>query len=141
MKNTEETFLFKDKQWSLVEDEVCRVINFTPLASVENNKAIRWDTSLPPYGVVSFLYNNQKLEGYITNEMHYNNPLFYKTKMHKFFALGLPKFYIMLCHKGTFSSWVDTWTKLKKERGQLHFSAITTMTSAIMVWKPEVMED
>jgi len=47
-----EITLLKDSQWAKIEEEVCRVINFNPLALVKNGKIRRIDVM--PYASVTF---------------------------------------------------------------------------------------
>jgi len=118
-----EITLLKDSQWAKIEEEVCRVINFNPLATVKNGKIRRIDVM--PYASVTF--ECKKIPGKITGFVNYREDFqhlwiafkergikkneevliiwsrnHYTFKWLRFFSFLLPKLRVMICPKGAY---------------------------------------
>ena len=44
-----EPLLLKDKDWAVVEDQVCLVTDFTPMAKVDNGRIVSFDGEIPVF--------------------------------------------------------------------------------------------
>lgn len=110
--------LLKDSEWSKIDGEICRVINFTPLASVKNDKILRVD--IMPYASLELecKKTQQKIIGFINYKedfkhlwlafkergIKHNEEVLiiwsrnhYTFKWLKFFSFLLPKLRVMIC--------------------------------------------
>lgn len=71
-----EIILRKDKEWSLIDGELCLITDFTPLSgsTVKNGIAISPDTS-KPYASVSIECKkvSKKITGFITHKLDFAN--------------------------------------------------------------------
>jgi len=113
--------LLKDSQWSAIDGELCRVIDFVPMASIKGGKIFAIDKTTP---YASVLLECKKLPtqvtGFITNKEDFlhlwtafkertikqdEEVLIIWTKKHyknlffRIFSAGLPKLWVMVCPK------------------------------------------
>lgn len=153
--NSEMSFL-KDTDWSAVDGEPCRVLAFTPMASVQNNTVVAFDRSLP-YAAVTLECKIAlgPVKGFITHKDDFfhlwaalkertlhdtEEVLIIWSKKHlkayaRLLSTFMPKLWVMVCQKGAFEIMTDpTW---KPElTGQARWNAM----KPLMEWKPAVME-
>jgi len=153
----ENNIMRKDSDWSVIDGELCRVIDFTPMALVQNGKVVAPDTTTP-YASVTLECKKipNKIKGFVTHKLDFTNLwkafkergisdneeviIFWTTKEYKYkflraFSALLPKMWVMICPKGAFEIETDpTW---KPElTGEARFKA----EAPIVDWKPEVMK-
>jgi hypothetical protein len=158
MEKSEKTItLLKDSEWSIIDGEVCRVVHFTPFASISKGKI--HDTGLTtPY--CSLTIECKKLpsqaNGYITHKIDFSNLWkafkergvndeeevliiwtikHYKSNIVKLFLAGMPKLWVMICHKYAFEALTDP-----KSRPDLSGMAYAAAVSSIVEYKPDVMQ-
>lgn len=151
-----ETILRKDSEWSVIDSEPCRVIEFTPSASVENGKVIS-SNKTEPYASVIFECKKlpQQTKGFICHKMDFQHLwaafkergvrqdeeviIFYSRKHFKsyakFFSAFMPRLWVMICQKGAFELMTDPNSR-PELRGEARFLA----ERPIAEWKPEVMK-
>lgn len=113
----------KDSEWSVIDGEPCRVIKFTPFASVENGKVIIANKT-EPYASVIFECKKlpQQAEGFICHKMDFQHlwmafnergvkeneeVIMFYSKKHlksyaKLFSAIMPRLWVMICPKGAF---------------------------------------
>ena len=116
-----EITLIKDGEWSVIDGEPCRVIDFTPWGSVKDGKFVS-PLKLMPYATIHIECKKlRKATGLITNKMDFmhlwaafkertikqNEEVIifwskknYKIKLLKFFPGFWPKLWVMVCQKG-----------------------------------------
>jgi hypothetical protein len=125
-KNGSEITLRKDKEWSSIDSELCRITDFTPLngSTVKGGEAISPVTT-EPYASVTIeckKYLN-KVTGFITHKIDFINlwtafrereigeseevliywtTKHYKSKMLGMFSVALPKIIVMVHEKGAY---------------------------------------
>lgn len=156
IKEPSEITLLKDSQWSLVDGEICRVLDFNPMMSeVKNGKVLSLDRTAP---YASIHLECKKLPGiitgFITNKtdiihlwmafkertiQQNEEVLIFWTKKHyksyaKLFSIFLPKMWVMVCPKGAFELYDPSY------RPELQGEARWKAKAPITDWKPEVME-
>lgn len=135
MNNKNEEILLTNKQWGKIESQICRIVEFTPTASFENNK-ITTANPTSPYASISFECDNEPetLKGFITHKEDFkalwnifkertiNNDeevLFtwsnkhYKNIFYSLLSNFLPKLWIMICKKSSFEIHTNKNYKLK----------------------------
>ncbi|HEY5614491.1 MAG TPA: hypothetical protein VIL52_00580 [Bacteroidota bacterium] len=145
----------KDKEWSMLEDEPCRVSNFIPSASVKNGEVIS-SNNTEPYAEV--MLESKKLsrqtKGYITHKIDFLHlwsafkergvgqneevvVLWSKKQLKnyaKIFSLFMPKLWVMICPKGAFELMSDSnW------KPELSGEARWNAQKPIVEWKPAVI--
>jgi len=152
----ENNIMRKDSEWSEIDGEPCRVIDFTSLASVEKGKVVAPDITTP-YASVTLECKKipNKVKGFVTHKMDFANLwkafkergisdneeviIFWSIKhyknIYKFSSLFLPRMWVMICHKGAFEIMVDPDCK-PELKGEARAKAMMP----IVDWKPEVME-
>ncbi len=64
--------MLKDSEWSLINGEPCKVINFTPLSSVENGKVVALNKT-EPYASVTLECKKlpQQTKGFICHKLDF----------------------------------------------------------------------
>lgn len=154
--NSSEISLLKDSDWSIIDSEPCRVINFTPMGSVKDGKVIAIDKSTP-YASITFECKKlpDRIKGFICHKMDFehlwaafkkrgvkNNEeviIFYSKKHFrsyaKIFSAFMPRLWVMICHKGAFELMTDP-----NHKPEIKGEARYKMEKPIIDWKPEVME-
>lgn len=155
-KEKAETTLFKDREWSLVDGEICRVLNFIPVAEIKNGKVSSL-SSTTPYASIHFECRKlpQIATGYITHKTDFTHlwkvfkertvrqdqeVLFFWSKKHyrsyaKLFSVFLPRMRVMVCRKGAYQLHDPSFNP--ELNGEARFKAM----APIVDWKPEVMEE
>lgn len=145
-----------DNEWSKIEGEACRVVNFTPLATVKNGKVITQNKT-EPYASVIFKCKklSEETKGYICHKTDFQNlwsafrergvheneeVIIFYIKKHlksfaKFFSAFMPRFCIMICPEGAYELMTDP-----NNRPELQGEARFLAERPIIEWKPEVME-
>lgn len=147
--------LRKDREWSIIDGEACRVISFNPSASIKDGKIISANKT-EPYAAVILECKKipQQVKGYITHKLDFKhlwiafkergiNPneeviIFWSKKQlsgfAKLFSLIMPKLWVMICQKEAFELMTDpNW------RPELVGEARWNAEKPILDWKPEVM--
>ena len=157
MNNKNEETLLTNKQWSKIESKMCRILEFNPIASVENGK-ITISNTTTPYASISFQCSKESkiFKGSITHKEDFkvlwaifkerkigNNEevLFLWTNQHYkniFYSLlsrFMPKLWVMICKKSSFE--IYTNPNFKPElTGEARWLA----SQPIEDFKPDVME-
>jgi hypothetical protein len=156
MNDSDNIELVKDKEWSIIDGEACRVSHFTPFASVEKGK-IKNARLTTPYACISLecIKLTHEAKGYITHKVDFINlweafkvrgineeeeiivtwtQKNYKKYYKAFSFVGLPKLIIWICHKGSYEI-MNGVDKKPELTGRTWFEAI----KPIKEWKPEVM--
>lgn len=153
MENSE---LRKDNDWSIIDSEPCRVIEFTPLASVENGKVVV-SNKTEPYASVILECKKlpQQTKGFICHKMDFQHlwvafkergvrqdeeVIIFWSKKHlksfaKFFSTFMPRLWVMICQKGAFEL-ITNPNSQPELQGEARFLA----EKPIAEWKPEVMK-
>lgn len=69
-----EVTLLRDKDWSLVDGEICKIIAFTPLASIKNGTILKIDHSTP-YASITLECKKvpDTIKGFITHKDDFEN--------------------------------------------------------------------
>ena len=148
--------MLKDREWNEIDSEACRVINFTPLAAIENGEVKAFDKTTP---YASVLLECKKIptriEGFITHKIDFihlwvalkervlaenEEVIVIWSKKHlktsaKLFSAVMPKLWVMICPKGAFELMTDPNSK-----PELNGEARWNATKPIIDWKPEVMK-
>lgn len=155
MKNDEE-ILLSDKDWSKVDSQLCRIIEFIPMASVQNLKKTKIDLT-SPYALISFETSDEPkiLKGFITHRIDFKmlwhtfkerkihedeEVLFFWTNKHyknRFYSLlskFIPKMMIMICNKSSFEIMTNN-----DYRPELKGEARYLASKPIEEFKPDVM--
>lgn len=155
----ENKFLRKDSEWSVIDNKICRVIDFVPIGSiVKDGKVIAADMTTPYASIVIECKKiPQKITGFITHKTDFTNlwnafrerginkekeeviiswsTKHYKNKIYKMLSVSMPKMWIMICPKGAFELTTDSNWK-PELTGEARWNAM----KPIVEWKPEVME-
>ena len=148
--------LLKDSQWSAIDGELCRVVDFVPIASVEAGKIFAIGKT--PYASVVLECEKwpTKIKGFITHKMDFihlwtafkertikqdEEVIVVWSKKHskniiyKIFSTFMPKLWVMVCPRGAFE--LETNPGYRPElKGEARWNA----TKPIIDWKPEVMK-
>lgn len=153
--------LIKDKDWSAIDGEACRVIDFSPLGSVIdiNGKLLSEDKTTPYACITLECEKLGQIEGYITHKMDFTHlwaafkertvkedeeVIIFWTKKHykvhswvgrKLYSAFMPKLWVMICPKEAYD--LITNQNFKPE---IAGAARAKATSPIVDWKPEVMD-
>jgi len=147
----------KDSEWTLIEDEPCRVIDFTPLARVENGRVIAPNMT-DPYAslILECKKMPEVIRGYVTHKIDFANlwaafeergisdneeviiiwtTQHYKHKISKLLLPIFPKLWVMVYPKGALEIMVDPNWK-PELTGGARWNAMTPIAK----WKPEIMK-
>ena len=150
--------LIKDREWSVIDGEPCRVIYFGTLGSyIDTSGKIQSMDKTIPYAVVHIECKKlgKNITGYITHKMDFQHlwaafkertvkedeeVIIIWTKKHykrkaKLFYGFMPNLWVMVCPKGAFELIVDSSYKTELA-GEARWNAM----KPIIEWKPEVME-
>ncbi len=155
-RNIADQDLLKDSQWSVIDGEFCRVIDFIPMASIKEGKILAIDKTAPYASVVLECKKlPTKTKGSITHKVDFMNlwsafkergvkqdeeVLIFWTKKHfkrvyKIFSAFLPRLWVMVCPRGAFE--LQTNPGYRPElKGEARWNA----AKPIIDWKPGVME-
>jgi hypothetical protein len=147
--------LLKDKEWSVIDGELCRVKDFTPWAKVEDGRVIGFSKT-DPYASVVFECSGlpQDATGFITHKLDFlhlwsafnevgvgedEEVLFFWTKKNlkpyaRLLSKAMPKLWVMVCPKGAFELMTDPGFK-----PELTGLARWEAQRPLVEWKPEVM--
>jgi len=147
--------LLKDRDWGVIDGDICRVTNFSPLCSFKDGKVVTRDKATP-YASVEVEYKklSAKRVGFICHKVDFIHlwtafkekrqdqevlviwsRRHYKLWLYKLLSAFMPKMWILLCPEGAFE--LETDNAYKPElTGEARWKA----TAPIMEWKPEVME-
>jgi len=148
--------LLKDSQWSAIDGELCRVVDFFPIASVKGGKILAIGKT--PYASVVLECKKlpTKIKGFITHKVDFIHlwtafkertikedeeviiiwsKKHYKNIIYKIFSTFMPKLWVMVCPKGAFE--LHTNSNFKPE---LTGKARWLASQPIAEWKPEVMK-
>ncbi len=151
-----ETTLRKDSEWSVIDSEPCRVISFTPLASIENGKILA-SKKMEPYASVTLECKKipVAVKGFITHKEDFahlwaafrerrladnEEAIIIWSKKHlktyaKICSAFMPRLWVMICPKGAFEIMTDSnW------KPELTGEARWIATKSAVEWKPEVMK-
>jgi len=146
----EETVFLKDREWSVIDGEVCRATVFDDTNSHRN--------MFSPYAVITIECKKipNKINGYITHKvdlMHLRNafkerPLkedeevltiwtkkHYKNVLFKLSSFFMPKLIVWICKKGAYEL-INYPNHKPGLQGEARFLA----QRPIIEWKPKVME-
>ena len=150
--------LIKDREWSAIDGEACRVIDFSPLGSLIdiNGKVLSIDKTTP-YACITLECEKlgKNIRGYITHKMDFEHlwaafkertvkedeeVIIFWTKTHykgyaKLFSKFMPKLWVMICPKRAYE--LITNQNFKPE---ITGVARAKATLPIIDWKPEVMD-
>jgi hypothetical protein len=150
-----EVSLLKDSQWSVIDSEPCRVIEFTPTASVQNGKVLAPNKTEPYASVVLECKKIPNIiKGFICHKMDFQHlwaafkergiqqneevVIFYSKKhlksFAKIFSAFMPRLWVMICQKGAFELMTNP-----NSRPELQGEARFLAEKPIAEWKPEVM--
>ena len=159
----EEIILKKDSEWSVIDSEPCRIIEFTPLASVRNRKVVVTNKTEPYASVILECKKlPQQTKGFICHKMDFQHLwsafkdrgvqqneeviIFYSKKQlknyAKIFSAFMPRLWVMICQKGAFELMAEEVEKRTdsnwkpKLSGEARWNAI----KPIAEWKPGVMK-
>lgn len=156
MKISRELSLLKDSEWSVIAEEPCRVIQFTPLSWIKEGKVC--GTKTLPYASVILECKkvSNTIKGYITNKTDFihlwkvfkertikeNEEVIvvwtiehYKHKWLKYFSVFLPKLWVLIFPKGHLEFMADpNWQPESNGR-----PSYEEMLSPIASWKPKIM--
>lgn len=153
--DSSKTQLLTDKQWSVIDGEVCRATDFDDTISHLNK-------SMPYVSItIECVKLPNKAKGFITHKIDFlnlqkafNDPLIkegldkqyteviftwtkkhYKNKVYSLFSHTMPKLIVMICPKGAFELMTDQNYKPELQ-GEARFLA----EKPIVEFKPEVMK-
>jgi hypothetical protein len=163
MRDSEsEIVLLKDKEWSVIDGEPCRVIDFGPLGSyIDASGKVQSMDKTTPYASVTMECKKlgKNIRGYITHKMDFQHlwsafkertvkedeeVIIMWTKKHykvrswvgrKLYSAFMPKLWVMVCPKGAFELMVNSDYK-PELTGLARWNAM----KPIIDWKPEVMD-
>jgi len=153
-----EIVLWKDREWSQIDGEPCRVTDFDTLGSfVDANGKVHAGTRLMPYGSITLECKRlgTNVTGYICHKMDFQHLwaafrerkigkdeeviIFwtrkqYKWKLTNLLAFTMPKLQVWVCHKGAYELMTDPKGNPELS-GMAWFAAIRPLVQ----WKPPVM--
>jgi len=149
--------LLKNSDWSVINGECCRVIDFIPMASIKDGKVLAINRTTP-YAAVDLecrKFSGQKVTGFICHKLDFIHlwKAFkdrgvktdeeviiiwagkqYKNWLYKILAFTMPRLWVMICQKGAFELITDP-----NSRPDLTGEARAKAELPIIDWKPEVM--
>ena len=148
--------LLKDSQWSAIDGELCRVVDFVPIASVKGGKILAIGKT--PYASVVLECKKlpTKIKGFIIHKVDFihlwtafkertikqdEEVIVVWSKKHskniiyKIFSTFMPKLWVMVCPKGAFELEINS-----SYRPELKGEARWNATKPIRDWKPEVIK-
>jgi len=146
----------KDNEWSIVNGDPCRVLGFTPIATIENGKVLSPNKTDPYASVVLECKKLQyRIKGFICHKMDFEHLwsafkerdvkkgeeviIFYINNNFKsyakIFSAFMPRLWVMVCRKGAFKLMTDP-----NFRPELQGEARFLAEKPIIEWKPEVMK-
>ncbi len=149
-----ETLLRKDSDWYLVEGQICKVLEFTPLATVEDGEIRSVGRTMPyasvelqcdtlPHNVVGFITHKLDFEHLwaASNERTVGDDeelIIIRNKrglkgLAKLFSAFMPKLVVWVCKRGAYE--LITTEARPDLRGEARFQA----ERPIVEWKPKVM--
>jgi len=139
----EEIILLRDKEWSLIDGEVCKVIEFTPLCVVKNGKIQRVDV-MPyasirvrckkiPHEIIGFINHREDFKSlwaaFRERGVKRGEEVLvvwskrdYRFKCIRFLSFLLPKLRVMICPKGAFELITDPNSRPELQ-GEARFKA------------------
>jgi len=149
--------LLKDSEWSIIENEACRVVHFTPFALISNGEIHDAGLTMPYCSLtIECAKLPSQATGYITHKIDFANlwKVFkergvneeeeviiiwtrknYKTSLAKLTSAIMPKLWVMICHKYAFEEINDP-----DSRPDLKGIAYWNEISPIEEFKPDVMQ-
>ena len=147
--------LWKDKEWSQIDGDACRVTDFNPLGSlVDTEGKVQAMDMTTPYAFITIECQKlgKNITGYITHKIDFRYLwaafkertvredeeviVVWTTKNYKRFtpSFGMPRLLVWVCPKGAFEIMTDNTYK-PELAGQARWNAM----EPIAEWKPEVM--
>lgn len=151
------TALLKDKDWSQIDGDACRVTDFTPLGSVVDiDGKVRAMDMTTPYASITIECQKlgKNITGYITHKIDFRHLwaafkertaredeeviIIWTTKNYKRFIVAspmMPKLLVWVCPKGAFELMTDNIYN-----PELSSEAWHRAIKPIVEWKPEVMD-
>jgi hypothetical protein len=154
--NKTEIILLKDSEWSVIDGEPCKVLEFIPAATVQNGKVLA-PNKTEPYASVILECKKMPttIKGFICHKMDFQHLwaafkerrvrqneeviIFYSKKQlknyAKIFSAFMPRLWILICQKGAFELMTDP-----NSRPELQGEARFLAERPIVEWKPEVMK-
>jgi hypothetical protein len=155
-RNFADKDLLKDSQWSVIDGEPCRVIDFVPMASIKEGKIFAIDKT-KPYASVAL--ECKKLpttkNGFITHKVDFMHLwaafkergvkqdeevlIFWSKKnytniIYEIFSAFMPRLWVMICKKGAYKLLANP-----DSRPELHGEARYLAERPIVDWKPKSM--
>ncbi len=148
--------LLSDKQWSIIDGELCRVVSFTPLVGYVENGEVRGVDTRTPYASITIECKKipHRIKGFITHKLDFKN-LWHALKERELgneeeaiivwskssYRLSLlnylpgfwPKVKITICPKGF-------WDRLSKEAWDSDLMEFTLSEVEVAHWKPEIIK-
>lgn len=154
---TENITLLKDGEWSLIDGEVCHVIDFVPMGTVKDGKVVAMDTTTPYASIhIECKKLSEQITGFIAHKTDFINlwkafkgrgigeneevlimwsAKHYKNIILKGLSCVMPKLWVMICPEGAFELMTD-----QNSRPELQGEARYLAQKPITEWKPEVMK-
>jgi len=153
----------KDSEWGVIDSELCRVIEFIPVASIQNGKVLAINKTEPYASVILECKKiPNTVKGFICHKTDFKHLwavykergvkqdeeviIFYSRKnlksYAKIFSAFMPRLWVMVCQKGAFELMAEeierrTDSNWKPElSGEARWNAM----KPIAEWKPEVMK-
>jgi hypothetical protein len=149
--------LWKDKEWSQIDGDACRVTDFGPLGSVVDiDGKVRAMDMTTPYASITIECRKlgKNITGYITHKIDFRHLwaafkertvkedeeviIIWTRKNYKRFIVAspmMPKLWVMVCPKGAFELMTDNMYN-PELTGEAWWNAI----KPIVEWKPDVMK-
>ena len=153
-KDQPEIIMLKDSEWSLINGEICKAIDFVPMAIIKNGKTSIHNRA-SPYASIKFECRKlpQIAAGYITHKIDFmhlwtafkermiqqdEEVLFFWSKKYykgyaKLFPAFMPKMWVMVCPKGAYQLFDPSF------KPELEGEARARARVPIVDWKPKVM--
>lgn len=152
----------KDSEWSVIERRACRVIGFTPFASVENGEVVAPNLT-DPYASVTLECTGMPgaVKGFVTHKVDFANlwatfkergvsddeevVIFWTTKDYKyrflrFFSRAPPKMWVTIRPKGSSEILEKLCDPTRHWEPGFDPAAAVRATLPIVEWKPQVMQ-
>lgn len=153
-----EIVLLKDKEWSVIDGEACRVTDFNPLGSlVDADGKVRSPDNFTPYAAITMECRKlgENIKGFINHKIDFKHlwaafrerkvkeneeVIIFWTKRNykvgvKLFSAAMPKLLVMVCPKGALELMTDN-----NYKPELTGLARWNAKKPIIQWKPEVMK-